>query len=107
MLGRIIGMVCCTLCAFPFFIIGYYNKNSKEPINFWSGDKKLKETVKNVQGYNDEMSKLYMKCALAFVAAGVLCLIHIGVGICFMLLECTLGIYVVWKIYKNILLKYS
>lgn len=107
MLGRIIGMVCCILCAFPFFIIGYYNKNSKEPINFWSGDKNLKEKVKDIQGYNDEISKLYIRCALAFVATGVMCLIHLGIGICFILLESTLGIYVVWKIYKSILSKHS
>lgn len=107
MLERIIGMVCCILCAFPFSIIGYYNKNSKEPINFWSGDKKLKETVKDIQGYNDEMSKLYIKCALAFATTGVICLIHIGAGICFIVLECTLGMHVVWKTYKSILLKYS
>ena len=71
----IVGLVSCLLCAFPLFVMGYYNKNSREPIVFWAGDKGLKEKVKDIQGYNDEMSKLYIRCALAFVAAGILCLI--------------------------------
>ncbi len=107
MLGRIVGLVCCMLCAWPFFIVGYYNKNSKEPINFWSGDKKLKEKVKDVSGYNAEISNLYTKCALVLALTGVCCLVHLGMGICFLLLECTLGIYIVWKLYKSILEKYS
>lgn len=107
MLGRIIGMFCCILCAFPFLAIGCSGKRGKEPIRFWSGDKTLKAKVTDVPGYNSEMSKLYLCCALAFAATGVICLIHMGVGICFILLECTLGIYVAWRIYKKILLRYS
>lgn len=103
----IVGLVCCILCAFPLFVVGYYNRNSREPITFWAGDKNLKVKVKDIQGYNDEISKLYIKCALAFVATGILCVVYFWVGIVCILLECTLGIYVVWKIYKNILLRHS
>lgn len=42
MVGRIIGLVSSLLCALPFFIIAIYNQDSKEPINFWSGDTTLK-----------------------------------------------------------------
>ena len=66
MVGRIIALVSCLMCAFPFFIIAAYNKNSREPITFWSGDTTLKAKVKNVQEYNREMAVLYKKCALAF-----------------------------------------
>ena len=52
MAERIIGLVCCLLCAFPFFVIGIYNKDSREPIHFWSGDVSLKNKVKDVKGYN-------------------------------------------------------
>lgn len=41
MLGRIIAFVSCLMCAFPFLIISTYNKESKEPNNFWSGDTTL------------------------------------------------------------------
>lgn len=37
MVGKIIGLVSCLMCAFPFLIISVYNKDSREPINFWSG----------------------------------------------------------------------
>ena len=40
MVGKIIGLVSCLMCAFPFLIISVYNKDSREPINFWSGDTK-------------------------------------------------------------------
>ena len=43
MVGRIVALVCCLLCAFPFFVISVYNKDSSEPINFWSGDTSLKD----------------------------------------------------------------
>jgi len=103
----IVGLICCILCAFPLFVMGHYNKNSREPITFWAGDKGLKEKVKDIQGYNNEISKLYRKCALAFVAAGIFCLIHFWFGIICILLESTLGIYIVGRIYKKILLRHS
>ena len=46
MVGRIAALVCCLLCAFPFFVIGVYDKDSSEPIDFWSGDTSLKAKVK-------------------------------------------------------------
>lgn len=103
----IVGLVCCVLCAFPLFVVGYYNKNSREPITFWAGDKSLKAKVKDVRGYNDEISKLYIKCAMAFLVTGIVCVVSFDVGIVCILLECTLGIYVVWKIYKSILFRHS
>ena len=99
MAGRIVGLIACLLCAVPFLIIGVYDRESSTPISFWSGDKSLMEKVHNVAGYNKEMADLYKKCAIAFVAAGVGCLIHLILG-------CTVGIYVVYKSYKVILRKY-
>lgn len=107
MAGRIVGLIACLLCAVPFLIIGVYDRESNTPISFWSGDKSLMEKVHNVAGYNKEMADLYKKCAIAFVAAGVGCLIHLILGIAIILLECTVGIYVVYKRYKVILRKYS
>lgn len=103
---RIICFVCCLLCAFPLFVIGHFNKESREPIGFWSGDRFLRDRVKDIKGYNFEMSKLYVKCSLAFVITGVICLVSVKVGMICILLECTIGIYIVWKLYKRILSKY-
>lgn len=105
-MGGVIGFVSCLLCAFPFFVIGHFEKGSREPIVFWTGDESLKEKVKDVKGYNQEMSKLYKRCALTFVVTGVLCMIHMGVGAVCILSKCTIGIYVLWKLYKNILSRY-
>ena len=48
MAEKIVGLISCLLCAVPFLIIGIFEKNSKEPITFWSGDKTLKSKVKDV-----------------------------------------------------------
>lgn len=107
MAGRIIGLVCCWLCAFPFLIISVCNKNSNEPINFWSGDTSLKNKVKNVSDYNREMAQLYKKCAIVFMITGVAFVIYPIMGIILTCFDCTVGIYIVYHNYKKILKKYS
>lgn len=103
MVGRIIGLISCLLCAFPFFIIAKYDKNSREPINFWSGDKTLKEKVRNVSEYNQEMAGLYRKCAIAFCISGIGFLIAPIAGVIMICFDCTIGIYIVYRRYKDIL----
>jgi hypothetical protein len=72
MVERMVGLVCCLLCAFPFLIIGIYNKDSKEPINFWAGDNTLKEKIKDIGNYNIEVANLYKKFAMVFFLTGIL-----------------------------------
>jgi len=103
----IVGLICCLLCAFPLFVMGYFNKDSKTPIVFWAGDQTLKEKVKDTRGYNFEMSKLYIKCSLTFVITGVICIVSFWAGVICIMLVSTAGIYIVWKLYKKILSKYS
>lgn len=55
MAEKIVGLISCLLCAVPFLIIGIFERNSREPITFWSGDKTLKSKVKDVTAYNLEM----------------------------------------------------
>ena len=107
MVGRIIALVACLLCAVPFLIISIYDKESPEPINFWSGDTTLKSKVTNVQEYNREMAALYKKCALAFLIAGLGFLIVPVLGIVLLCFDCTVGIYVVYRGYKKLLSRYS
>ena len=77
---RIIGVVCCLLCAFLWYGIPC-NRGSREPISFWSGEEeKLKATVQDVQAYNGEMARLYRKCSLACVLSGVLFLLLPSAG---------------------------
>ena len=107
MVERIIGLISCLLCAVPFLIISVYNKDSNEPINFWSGDTSLKKKVKNVRDYNKEMAQLYKKCAIAFFITGVGFAIFPVVGIILIGFDCTVGMYIVYRYYKKILKTYS
>lgn len=107
MLERIVGFVACLMCAIPFLIIKKYDKDSRDPISFWSGDRTLKSKVINTAEYNREMSGLYRKCAYAFLLAGVGCMILPVVGYVMIGLECTVGFYLVWRCYKKILRRYS
>lgn len=107
MIGGIIGLISCFMCAVPFLIMGVYGKDSKEPITFWAGDKELKTKVKDISQYNKEMSGLYMKCAIAFGVTGVICLFWLLVGIVLICAECILGIFFVYMRYKKILKRYT
>lgn len=107
MVGRIIGLVSCLMCAVPFLIISVYGKDSKEPINFWSGDKTLKSKVINICEYNKEIAVLYRKCAIAFLITGIGCMITLYAGVIMICFDCTFGIYLVYRSYKKILNQYS
>ena len=107
MFGRIVGLISCMMCAFPFFIIATYNKDSKDPITFWSGDTSLKSKVKNIAEYNRQMAALYKKCAIAFLITGIGFLVGPVVGTIMLCFDCTLGIYIVYRKYKCILEKFS
>ena len=86
-----------------YFELRFFEKNSKEPITFWSGDKTLKSKVKDVTAYNLEMGMLYQKCAFAFMLSGICCLISLGFGIVMLVLDCTAGVYLMYRSYKRIL----
>ena len=97
MVGRIVGLISCVMCAVPFLIISIYNKDSKEPINFWSGDTTLKGKVRNVKDYNREMALLYKRCAIAFLITGMGFLVTPIVGVVLICFDCTLGIYLMYS----------
>lgn len=107
LVGNIIGMICCLMCSLPFFILAAFGRNGDEPINFWSGDTTLKTKVRNVEEYNKQMAALYRKYAAAFVAAGFGCLFWPVMGMVMIGLNCTLGIYLVYRNYKKILRQHS
>ena len=106
MAGRIIALVSCLLCAVPFLIISVYNKDSREPINFWSVDTTLREKVTDVCEYNKEMAALYKKCAIALLITGIGFLFMPLAGVGMLCFDCTLGIYLVYRSYKKILKRY-
>ena len=107
MAGRIISFISYILCAIAFWVIATYNKDSKDPISFWSGDRSLKDKVKDVTAYNREMAALYKKYAWAFAATAVAGAVHPLAGVAVLVPVCTIGIFLVYRAYKKILQKYS
>lgn len=99
----IVGLLSCLLCAVPFFIIGIFGKESSTPISFWSGDQTLKDKVTDLKTYNARMAKLYQKAGTAFCINGLCCFIFIPLGILGLVFLCTVGFYLFYRSYKQIL----
>ena len=106
MAEKVIIFMCAVLCAVPFFLIGYLNRNSDEPIAFFSGDTTLKNRIADVKAYNRVMAKLYCTYAIIVLITGLISFINPGVAIVMLLIECTLGLLFLYFKYKNLLEKY-
>lgn len=106
MVGEFISLFCCLLCASAFILIPYFSEDKNTPISFWSGDYSLKDKVNNVEEYNREMKKLYLGYGLSFIVNGIIFLISLIIGVILLVINCTIGIFVIYRIYKKILKKY-
>lgn len=107
MAGKIIALLCCILCAIPFFVIPALGKESNEPISFWTGDDSLRSIVTNVPEYNRKMGILYKFYGVSFIIAGIGFLFDLVIGTVILCLDCTLGIFIVYRVYKTILRSHS
>lgn len=105
MVGQVIGCLCCILCALPFYYIAFYGKNSHDSIAFWSGDDSLK--IKNIEKYNLKMSLLYRNYAHSYVFIAIMLFLIPQVAVVLLLLDCTLGLFIVWKCYKKYVCAYQ
>ena len=95
------------LCAIPFYVIALSGKNSKDPISFFSGDKTLKDKVKNVKKYNLEMFKLYSFYATIFLFAAISSILYSPLGTFILIFNSTFGLVPLYIRYKLILRKCS
>ena len=107
MVGQVIGMICSILCGIPFLVIPRVEVFKNKPINFWSGDNSLNDKIKNIDKYNKEMGVLYTLYGLVFIIGGVFFLFFPVVALIIIISNSTLGIVVVYLIYKAILKKHS
>lgn len=107
MAERIIGVLCCLLCAFPFFAIPMIKLDSGDPINFWSGDESLKEKLGDIEGYNREMARVFRCYALAFLAAALAFALYPIAGAVLLCINCSVSVWLFYRAYKKILSKYS
>ncbi len=107
MADRIICFMCSFILALVLFFIAVIGKNSDQPITFWSGDESLESKLINIPEYNKEMSLLYKKCSLAVILTGAGFFIMPLAGSILLAIDCTEGIYFVYRCYKHIFKKYS
>ena len=103
MAGKIVGLISCLFMCGSVFDHRDFRKKQQRTHHFLSGDKTLKSKVKDVIAYNLEMGMLYQKCAFAFMLSGICCLISLGFGIVMLVLDCTAGVYLMYRSYKRIL----
>lgn len=108
MAERIIVPFVCLLCAFPFWFLGWNAKNLRTPISFFANDeKRLAGLIADVTNYNREMSILYRRYALGYAADAFLSALLPLPGVILLLLYSSAGIYVVYRKYKGLLVRYS
>ena len=107
MVGQVIGMICSILCGIPFLVIPKVEVFKNIPIIFWSGDNSLNDKVKDINKYNREMGILYNIYGLVFIIGGIFFLFFPLVALIIIISNSTLGILIVYLVYKSIIKKYS
>ena len=90
------------ICATPVYAIAFSGKNSKDPIPFFSGDKTLKDKIKNVKKYNIEMFKLYSFYATVNVLAAMSAIFITSLGSFILIFNSTFGLIPLYIRYKLI-----
>lgn len=103
----VIGALVCFLCASPFLGLAITGKNRCEPISFKNDVTALKETLQNIPEFNREVARLYIRYGLALTAAGILTLPEPITGLTLLFGCCTLGLFLVRRRYKSILIDHS
>ena len=101
MAGNIICCLSFSLCGIAFILIALTKKNTTDPITFFSGDDTLKEKVKDIKRYNNQMSKLYTAYGLCFIFTGILSFVNIFISLILIAIFLSLG----FKIKYNIINK--
>lgn len=103
MAGNIICCLSFSLCGIAFILIALTKKNTTDPITFFTGDDSLKEKVKDIKRYNNQMFKLYIIYGLCFIVTGIISFINIILSLILIALFLTLGLIVVYYSYNKIL----
>ena len=102
MAEKIIMILCCMLCGLPFWLLAAVGRKGKEPLNFWSGDDRLKAKIADVAAYNHAMGKMYFVYGSLFILAAVLAVFSMVAAVVLLILNCTLGLFLIYKGYGRI-----
>ena len=108
MAGRIILSLCCLLCAGAFFLNGCLCRIRSSPVAFWTGgEQALKNTIKDAAGYNREMGTAFRWYGLGWLLDAIGAAYSPTMGLAVMAALCTLGLFLLWRRYRQLLSKYS
>lgn len=107
MAEKLIVGLCGILCAAPFLILGFWGRNSKTPLNFWSGDTSLSEKICDVAAYNRAMSRMYLFYGGVLLLTACFAIWSVAVVVSLWVAEFTLGLYLLYRCYKKLLVKYG
>ena len=108
MAGRIILSLCCLLCAGAFFLNGCLCRIRSSPVAFWTGgEQALKNTIKDAAGYNREMGMAFRWYGLGWLLDAIGAAFSPTMGLAVMAALCTLGLFLLWRRYRQLLSKYS
>ena len=108
MAGRIILSLCCLLCAGAFFLNGCLCRIRSSPVAFWTGgEQALKNTIKDAAGYNREMGTAFRWYGLGWLLDAIGAAFSPTMGLAVMAALCTLGLFLLWRRYRQLLSKYS
>ncbi len=70
MVGKVIMIACCWICAGLFFGLGVYSSHRKEPMWFWSGSKVPSKSISDVPAYNRAQSVMWKVYSLHYWVSG-------------------------------------
>lgn len=107
MAGKLIFCIACAITG-TAFILQVNTASDDNPLNFWAGEnERLKRMLKDISSYNMEMKKLYQYYSSVFYIAAVVSLFSVMAGGTVLMLNSTVGLFIVYLLYKKILKKYS
>lgn len=104
MADRIIIVLSSLLCSGAFFLIGYLCSVSTTPVPFWTGsEQKLQNRVKDILGFNRTLGRAFRRFGLAWLLDAALGAAFPPAGLTGIGILCTLGLYLLYRTYRNAL----
>ena len=105
-LGIIVMMFCSMLCGGIFAGMGFWAKNRKDPMHFYSGTSVDPRTISDVPAYNEANARMWFTYSAPFWLSAVVSFFHLGAAAVIMSLGCFPGfLWLIFK-YKSICKKY-
>ena len=104
--GIVIMVFCCLLCGGTFLGLGFWAKNRKDPMHFYSGTTVDPKTISDVPAYNRANARMWMIYSVPFWMSGIVSFFSVGVAAIIMSVACLPGgIWLVLR-YNRIAKKY-